>query len=135
MIDEKIFSAFKGGAAKKILDYAKENYGAEPEFLWNTHDAVLRHSDNRKWFAALLTLRRDKLGLDGDELTEVLNLKCDHVMIGALIKQDGYFPAWHMSKEHWISIVLDGTVDTKEIIPLLDLSYNMTKQIAKRKKK
>ncbi|MBP1917428.1 putative DNA-binding protein (MmcQ/YjbR family) [Lederbergia galactosidilyticus] len=32
-----------------------------------------------------------------------------------------------MNKEHWISIVLDGSVPKEEIFHLIDLSYDLTK--------
>lgn len=41
--------------------------------------------------------------------------------------KEGFFPAYHMNKENWISILLDGTVSADEIKPLLELSYQLTR--------
>lgn len=118
-----------------IFDYARETYGTEPEYLWEkTPDtAVLRHSSNKKWYAAVLDVRRDKLGLKGDGVVDILDVKCDPMLIGSLIEKDGYCRAYHMNKEKWITIILDGTVPNEEIFGLIDLSYELTD--VKRKKK
>ena len=34
------------------------------------------------------------------------NVKSDPLLIGSLRGQDGYFPAYHMNKEKWLSIQL-----------------------------
>ena len=47
-------------------------------------------------------------------------------MIGNLRQSAGYLPAYHMNKDSWITIVLDGTVPMKEICDLIDQSYFLT---------
>ena len=42
-------------------------------------------------------------------------------------KQEGFYKAWHMNKTYWITIVLDNTISTKEIMNLIDKSYNLVK--------
>ena len=68
-----------------------------------------------------------KLGLEEDKTVDVLNIKCDPMMIGSLRMKERFFPAYHMNKENWISILLDGTVSADEIKPLLELSYQLTR--------
>ena len=68
-----------------------------------------------------------KLGLQEDKTVDVLNIKCDPMMIGSLRMKEGFFPAYHMNKENWISILLDSTVSADEIKPLLELSYQLTR--------
>ena len=114
----------------QVLKYTKEKYGTEPEFLWEkTPDgAVLRHRDNLKWYAVILTVEKKKLGLSEDGEVRALNLKCKPDMISYLVDNRKYFPAYHMNKEHWISVVLDGTVPKPEIFNLIDISWQMTKK-------
>ena len=111
-----------------VLDYIKSTYGGEPEFLWakSPLNAALRHKGTKKWYAAILRLPRNKLGLTGSELIDIIDLKCDPLLVTSLIGQPGYLPAYHMNKEHWITILLDGTVPTEDICPLIDLSYKIT---------
>ena len=101
---------------KELFEWAKEIYGAEPDYPWNDWNCVLRHKNNKKW-----------LGLQEDKTVDVLNIKCDPMMIGSLRMKEGFFPAYHMNKENWISILLDGTVSADEIKPLLELSYQLTR--------
>ena len=46
--------------------------------------------------------------------------------------EKGIFPAYHMSKTHWISVALDGTVEKEKIEWLLDLSFDLTAKRIKR---
>jgi len=69
---------------------------------------------------------RDKLGLPGEGWVDVLNVKCEPVLIGSLRMQPGFHPAYHMNKDLWISVRLDGTVAQEQIETLVDLSYRLT---------
>lgn len=113
-----------------ILQYADENYSTQAEYLWadTPTAAVLRHSTNRKWYAVLMEVRRERLGLSGEGVVDVLNVKCDPLLIGSLLKSNGFLPAYHMSKAHWISILLDGSAPLEDILPLVDLSFQMTEK-------
>ena len=101
---------------KELFEWAKEIYGAEPDYPWNDWNCVLRHKNNKKWFALVVEVNAKKLGLQEDKTVDVLNIKCDPMMIGSL-----------RMKENWISILLDGTVSADEIKPLLELSYQLTR--------
>ena len=59
-------------------------------------------------------------------MTDVVNIKCDPALVGSLRNRTGYFPAYHMNKENWISILLDGSVSRDEIQKLITLSYELT---------
>ena len=101
----------------RIFAYIKKKYKANPEYPWGEDDgAVLRHEDNRKWFALVMNIGRDKLGLTGEERVDVVNLKIDDMAFKDVLMQDkGIFPAYHMNKEHWITVLLDGTVEEGQI--------------------
>ena len=68
-----------------------------------------------------------KLGLENDEIISIVNLKCDPILIGSLHKDNGIYPAYHMNKSYWISVVLDGTVDTEKLKWLTEISHTLTK--------
>ena len=70
--------------------------------MWN---AALRRNDNNKWYGVVLEVSADKLGLPEAGIIDVLNVKSDPLLIGSLCGQDGYFPAYHINKEKWLSIV------------------------------
>lgn len=118
----------KENTREKIFAIAKKKYGTEPEYLWlsSPYNAVLRHTDNKKWYAILMKVSRSKLGLSGDETVDILDIKCDPLMSGSLLMENGIFPGYHMHKGNWLTVLLDGTVDLKKIEWLLDLSYGLT---------
>ncbi|MCQ2971167.1 Predicted DNA-binding protein, MmcQ/YjbR family [Methanobrevibacter gottschalkii] len=111
-----------------LEDYIEDNYSAEPEFPWLKFPnyEVFRHDDNRKWFALIMDVSKSKLGLDGDEILDVVNFKCDQILIDSLTTEPGFFPAYHMNKENWITVALDGSVSDEKIIMLLDISFELT---------
>ena len=56
----------------------------------------------------------------------MLNVKADPILIGSLLSLPGYFPAYHMNKENWISILLEESDLDKNIRNLLQMSYELT---------
>lgn len=122
---------------KQICSYVKEKYSAGPEFLWARYPdcAVFRHADNRKWFGIIMDVRRNRLGLEGDGITDVLNVKLsDPMFADFLARQPGYCRAYHMSRGSWVSVLLDGSVPFEDICRLIDESYLATASKEKKKK-
>ena len=120
---------FKTDYTNEIINYIKNKYGDELEFLWkkSPKTEVVRRKYSKKWYAVILTLSKRKLNLDSDELVEVINLHNSPEEIEKLIDNKRYFPAYHMNKKHWCTICLDGTVELKEIYKLIDISYELAK--------
>ena len=120
---------FKANYTKEIIDYVKDKYEDELEFLWekSPKNAVVRRKSSNKWYVVILTISKRKLNLDSDEIIEVINLHNSPEEIKKLIDYKKYFPAYHMNKKHWCTICLDGTVEVKEIYKLIDISYELAK--------
>ena len=99
-----------------------------PEHPWadKPEFSVFRHASNKKWFALFMTVKASLLGLPGAEEVPVLNLKADPRLIGSQREKPGFFPAYHMNKEHWITAALDGSAPEDEIKILLAMSYDLT---------
>lgn len=111
---------------EEVFAYAKRQYGTAPDYPWGDRSAVLRHRENGKWYGVLLELSRAKLGLPGEALADVLNVKCDPKLAGSFRTQEGFHPAYHMNKERWLTIRLDGSAPDDAIKSLLDLSWQAT---------
>ena len=79
--------------------YIQENYGIEPDCPWIEYPdyAVFRHNGNKKWFALVMGVPKNKFGLPGCEILDVVNLKCNPLLLGSLLGEKGFFPAYHMS--------------------------------------
>ena len=97
------------------------------------HYAVFRHRINRKWFALIMDISKDKLGLAGNESIDVLNVKCDPLLIGSLRMEQGVYPAYHMNKDRWVTVAPDGSVEEQKIKWLLETSYALTDTDKKRR--
>lgn len=111
-----------------IFDYANRTYRSIPEYLWKRQPdyAVLRHIDNKKWYAIIMNIEKDKLGLNSTEKVDIINLKCEPEIIGSLQMTKGIFAGYHMNKKYWISVLLDGSINENMLYDLLDMSFQLT---------
>lgn len=122
---------------EKIFKYVKDQYKTEPDYPFSTFPdyPVLRHGDNGKWFALIMNVPREKLGLKGEERVDIVNVKLrDPVLVNMLVQRPGYFYGYHISRSNWISILLDGTVPFDEICQWIDESYAVTASKQKKQK-
>ena len=99
-----------------ILERARARYGTEPEALWTRfpNHLALRHRENRRWYALLMEVPARSLGLPGEGRVDILR------------QNPGILPAYHMNKDSWVSILLDGSVEGEAIFDLLEMSYRLT---------
>lgn len=109
-----------------VLRYARETLGTQAEYLFASSPdcAVLRCRANRKWYGIIMRVGRDKLVRGGEGDVDILNVKCDPMMRDSLLRKAGFFPAYHMNKTHWITMLLDGTVSVEELTGCLAMSYD-----------
>ena len=118
-----------------FLEHCLNTYGTAPDYPFDEdfETAVLRHADNRKWYAIVMKVSRRKFVFDSDEVIDVVNLKLPTEMFGSFGAVDGVYPAYHMNKLHWISVLLpDATDDLIEF--LVNASHEATKGKKKRRK-
>ena len=110
-----------------LSSYIQQHYGIEPEYPWAKYPdyVVFRHSHHRKWFALLMNIPAHKLGLENGEKIEVVNVKAKPEEIGSLRMMNGVYPAYHMNKEHWLSLNL-AEIDETLLYELIDESFCLT---------
>ena len=120
---------------EELEAYILNHYSTAPDYPWadTPRAAVFRHTGNRKWFALLMEVPRDKLGLAGTKKLDIVNFNCDPILISSLRGETGIFPAYHMNKASWITAALDDSVPAETIELLLDVSYELTKPKPHRK--
>lgn len=130
-IAEKCFErdVFKSDISHKVIEYVRAKYGCELEYLWKTFpsNAIWRRKDSSKWFGIMLTLSKRKLGLDSDEVINMIDLRIDPEVAPSVVDGKRYFPGYHMNKKSWFTMCLDGSVSTEEIYGWIDKSYNLAK--------
>lgn len=119
---------------QELLSYCFDTYSTEADYPFEEdfETAVLRHTVNQKWYALVMRVSRRKFGIDSDEMIDVVNLKLPLELFGSFDKNDGVYPAYHMNKLHWISVLLPDTAD--DVLQFLtNASYEATKPKKKRK--
>ena len=120
---------------QEFLEYCLDTYGTSPDYPFDDHleTAVLRHTDNKKWFALVMRVSRRKFGFDSDEVIDVVNLKLPTGMFGSFGATDGVYPAYHMNKLHWISVLLPDAPD--DVVQfLVNVSFEAAKAPKKKSK-
>ena len=120
---------------RDFLEYCKDTYGTEADYPFDEdfETAVLRHADNRKWYAIVMKVSRRKFGFDSDDIIDVVNLKLPTEMFGSFGAEEGVHPAYHMNKLHWISVLLPDAPD--DVVRfLVNASFESTKSKKKQRR-
>ncbi len=125
---------YQNDTVKRVLAEIQSRYGVKPEFPWADDNAVFREPISGKWFGIVMRISGRKLGLQTDEIIEVMNLKADPAEVQTLITLPGYHKAYHMNKKHWYTLRLDGSVKVSEIAARIDNSYTLIERRATCKK-
>ena len=85
------------------------------------------------WYALLMRISRNKFGFNSDEVIDVVNLKLPPEMFGSFGAPYGVYPAYHMNKRHWVSVLLpDAPEDVMQF--LVNVSFEATKDKRKRQR-
>lgn len=90
----------------------------EDEPFHDPNWTVMRHKENRKVFAWVFE-RQGHIWV---------NVKCDPEWRD--FWRSAYpsvLPAYHLNKEHWNSVILDGTVPDRDVMRMIEESYGLTK--------
>ena len=121
-----IENTFLNPQTNRVNNYIKEKYKDNPEFLWSKFPgyAIYRNKNNEKWYSIIMNISSDKLNKEIGEV-EIINIKLHEDKIMNLLKKEGFYKAYHMNKKDWISIILNDTLEDKEIFSLIDESYEI----------
>lgn len=113
---------------EEVFAYIKDAYQVHPDHPWekSPENYVFRHLDTGKWFALVMPVRADKLGLPGETRVDVITLKCEPLLIDTLSQQEGYHRAYHMNKTQWLTVELNGKVPVERVEDLIDMSFDLT---------
>ena len=119
---------FENVTLKRVIDYVKKEYNVSPEYLWeDTPNTFVFKHPGSKWFGIVMDISYKKVGINSNDIVYVMNVKVPTEEVDSLVKESGIVPAYHMNKKHWISILLDGSLNIKKIKELIDISFELTK--------
>ncbi|MDU8070281.1 MAG: MmcQ/YjbR family DNA-binding protein [Gemella haemolysans] len=119
-----------GKISSEIIDYCNNKYGENHVNPFKKHPDILAFvNEKNKWYALMSNVEYNKLNKTSNIITKVkiLNVKYPTDNISDIIDNQNIFPAYHMNKKHWISIVLDKNIKLEIIKELIDISYSLVK--------
>ena len=104
-----------------IINYclSLKNTFQDMPFPKDFESIVMKHKENKKWFALLMNVN-NKLYLNiktEPEYSELLRNSCKYII-----------PGYHMNKQHWNTIIVDDCTDFDLLKELIKESYNLTKK-------
>ncbi|MDR1615632.1 MAG: MmcQ/YjbR family DNA-binding protein [Syntrophomonadaceae bacterium] len=111
---------------RKIKEFCLSLPGAYEDYPFDFETPVMRHQGNHKIFALFIE--------HGGQM--LLNLKCDPIK--SMFWRDAFesvIPGYHMNKEHWNSVIMDGSVPKAIIREMISDSYELTKPKARKNQK
>ena len=111
----------------QVLDYVKQAYETVPEYSWESTPSAcsLKTNLKHKWYGIMMNIPYKTLGIEKEGTVDIINLKNEPSKVQELIDYQNYFPAYHMNKKYWITIVLNNNIDMKEIKKRIEESYNI----------
>ncbi len=119
---------FALGQTNRISEKIFEIYGDKPDFPWEKYSdcGVFRNPQTDKWYALVMNIDRSKLDKTKNGAVDIMNLKLNEDEILRLHKKKGYYPAYHMNKKSWITLVLDDTLKDDEVFLHIEESYGFS---------
>ena len=123
---------FTNKQSREVIDWVGSAYGDALEFLWERFPdtAVFRRKDTMKWYGVMARIPARKIGVEGmagQEILEVMNLHLPPDDVSHLIDRECFFPAWHMNKTHWVTVVVDGRIETSRLREYVKTSYHLAR--------
>jgi predicted DNA-binding protein (MmcQ/YjbR family) len=99
---------------EEIREYCLSKRGVTEDYPFDDETLVLKVMG--KMFALI---SMEKIPLQ-------LNVKCDpELAIEIREKYESVLPGYHMNKKHWNTIIVDGSIHSKEIKKWIDNSYTL----------
>lgn len=117
LMDEILEKCFESWDLKySYVRWIEDELGIKGDFPWSDEEnyQVFRN-EKSKWFGLVMDIKYKNLGFDSDEKVWVVNLKADPEKIPELVDKKSIFPAWHMNKKYWITVVLSGVTDFEKL--------------------
>lgn len=115
---------------EQFIEFISDTYNTAPDYPFDDPNIIVfRHRDNRKWFGIIMTIPKRKINIAQEGNIDIVNLKCAQEIIDSLWDEQGIYPAYHMSKKHWISVALNEDVSIDTIKWLTNISYDLTKKL------
>ena len=111
---------------EELIRYVAARFSTDPEYPWDDEAFIFRHRGNQKWFAVAMRVSFRRLGIEREGLADIVDVKTGPLLMDAYRRQPGVLPGYHMNKDNWITILLDGSAEDSLVKELLEISYDLT---------
>lgn len=111
--------------SNRISKLIKEKYNCDPNFEWKKFPgyASFKNQRTNKWYGIIMNVDKSKLDKSLSGEVEIIDIKLAPEKIEHLLNKEGFYPAYHMNKKNWISIILNGTIKDNYLMELIGESY------------
>ena len=118
----------------QVMDWLRATFGTVPETPWDEYPTyfTFKTANSGKWYALFMDVPAKVLGLSGEQTVSVVNVKAHPTAVETAVDNLHVFPAYHMNKKHWLTVLLDATTDRNYLQKLLHDSYDLSE--SKKKK-
>lgn len=118
---------------EKYISWIESNFNCKADYPWkDTPEACVFRCPNNKWFALVMKIKYRQLGFTSDEEVFIVNLKAPKEQIADtenfLIDKKSVFPAYHMNKKHWITVLLTSVTDFEKLCSLTEQSFRLVQK-------
>lgn len=109
-----------------VVKHIKQTYAVDHQSPWKEypHYLTFKHPETQKWFAIIMDVGMDKIVKGKNYVANIMNLKAEPEFIKNIIDNKNIFPAYHMNKQHWYTVLLDKNISADRLKLLIDKSYN-----------
>ncbi|MBQ2184381.1 MAG: MmcQ/YjbR family DNA-binding protein [Lachnospiraceae bacterium] len=128
-IREKGF--YSNDIRKKYVDFIRSEFAAPGDTPWadeGDFKSSVYRCPNEKWFALVMEIKFKNLGFESEEPVWTVNLKADAEKISEITDRKSIFPAYHMNKKYWITVLLTSVTDFDKLCELTKKSFALVQK-------
>ena len=114
---------------EKYVDFLHSYFNAAGDNPWSAEpydSCTVYRCPNNKWFALIMKIKFKNLGFESDEPVWSVNLKAENVE--AITDKKSIFPAYHMNKKYWITVLLTAVTDFEKLCGLTKKSFALVQK-------
>ena len=114
---------------EKYVNFLHSYFNAPGDNPWAEEpddSSTVYRCPNNKWFALVMQIKFKNLGFESDEPVWGVNLKAENVE--AITDKKSIFPAYHMNKKYWITVLLTAVTDFEKLCELTKKSFALVQK-------